>query len=75
MGADQVGGQPKEVMSAIAQAALAGIVAIPSKTDRGERVIVLSRGAWTREIRPADLAEALLEARTIARRRRHASCF
>lgn len=53
----------KELANACAQAALAGIVATPQRDDRGRRTIVLTRGAWTREVRLHEVAEALAEAK------------
>ncbi|NML43516.1 hypothetical protein HHL11_07135 [Ramlibacter sp. G-1-2-2] len=55
----------KIIATACAEAALLGIVATPSRNDRGEPTIVLTRGAWTREIRPDELAEALAQARAL----------
>lgn len=53
----------KAVATAVATAALEGIVAVPSRDDRGRRTVVLSRAHWTKEVLLADLAQALAELR------------
>ncbi len=55
----------KAVMTACAEAALAGIVALPSRDERGRRTIILSQGAWTRVVLVPDLHEALAELRAL----------
>jgi len=56
----------KRVNTAVAECALHGIVAVPSRDDRGRPTLVLSRGGWTREVAIERLAEALAEARQLA---------
>ena len=51
----------KTTATAIAQAALAGIEALPSRDDRGRRTLILRRGAWCKEV----LLEHLNEARVL----------
>lgn len=52
---------PKTVATARAVAALHGILAEPSRDERGRPTIILTRGAWTREVAVAHLADALAE--------------
>lgn len=56
----------KRVSTLTAQAALEGIVVLPSRDDYGRRTVILTRGAWTREVRIEQLAEALKEAGALA---------
>ena len=42
-----------------------GIAAVPSTNDRGERTLVLSRGAWCRAVVPEMVGEALAELRAL----------
>lgn len=56
----------KRVSTLTAQAAMEGIVVYPSRDDYGRRTVILSRGAWTREVRIEQLAEALQEAGALA---------
>jgi hypothetical protein len=54
----------KEVATGVAAAALAGIVAVPSRSEEGRRTLILTRGAWTREVPLEQLREALDEAKS-----------
>lgn len=56
----------KDLHTACAVAALAGIHAVASRDERGRRTVILSRGAWTREVPIDRLADALAEAREFA---------
>lgn len=53
----------KLISTGCAQAALAGILATPSRTDEGKASIVLTKAHWTREVLPEQLADALAEAK------------
>ena len=59
----------KAQMTAVATALLAGIMATPSRDDRGRRTIVLTSGPWTREVLPEHVGEALAEAKALQQRR------
>lgn len=52
--------------TALATAILAGLYAEPSRDDKGRRTVILTRGAWTREVPIERLADALAEARECA---------
>lgn len=49
----------KTVLTAQAVAAIQGMTAEPSRDERGRRTIILTRGAWTREVPVAQLREVL----------------
>lgn len=51
----------KKLETARAMAALHGILAEPSRDESGRRTLILTRGAWTREVRVTKLADALAE--------------
>jgi hypothetical protein len=59
--------EAKRIASAQAIAALHGIVAEPSRDDRGRATLILTRDNWTREILPTELGAALEELRTLER--------
>jgi hypothetical protein len=56
---------PKAVVTALAEAARAGILASAARDDRGRRTVILTHGAWTREVPPEGVAAALEELRAI----------
>lgn len=55
----------KDQDTACAIAAQHGILATPSRNDKGQRTVILrtAGGLWVKEVEPANLAEALREAR------------
>jgi hypothetical protein len=55
----------KAQSTACATALLAGILATPSRNERGQRTVILTKGPWTREILPEQLREALAEVRAL----------
>lgn len=59
--------QAKWLDTLVAAVALhCGIAVTPSRTDRGERTVILVRGAWVREVSIEELCTALEEAKAIA---------
>jgi hypothetical protein len=58
---------PKNLATAQAVAALAGVEATASRDDRGQATLILRRGAWCREVLPSQLASALEELRQLQR--------
>lgn len=51
--------QTKEFITLTAQGAMAGIMVVASRDDRGRRTVILTRGAWTREVCIEKLREVL----------------
>lgn len=55
----------KRIETARAMAALHGILAEPSRDEHGRRTIILTRGAWTREVLIDQLADALARLKAV----------
>jgi hypothetical protein len=55
----------KAQATAVAEALLAGISAVPSRDEHGRHTVILTRGPWTREVLPENLAAALAEAKAL----------